>query len=58
VVTAAHSQMSRLATAQGFGADPLAEYVQRLLETMPDRLSVCYLTNSGSEANELALRSA
>ena len=29
-----------------------------LLDTMPEPLNVCYLTNSGSEANDLSLRLA
>jgi 4-aminobutyrate aminotransferase-like enzyme len=36
----------------------LATYVERLLETLPEPLRVCYLVCSGSEANELALRLA
>ena len=35
-----------------------AEYVEALLATFPAPLSVCYLTASGSEATELALRLA
>ena len=34
------------------------EFVDALLAWMPDSLSVCYFVNSGSEANELALRLA
>ena len=29
-----------------------------LLDTLPEPLNTCYLTNSGSEANDLALRLA
>lgn len=58
VVNAAVSQMSRLATCQGFHSEPLDKYVRELLETFPPELSVCYLCNSGSEANDLALRMA
>jgi 4-aminobutyrate aminotransferase-like enzyme len=33
-------------------------YAERLTATLPDPLSVCYFVNSGSEANDLALRLA
>jgi 4-aminobutyrate aminotransferase-like enzyme/Ser/Thr protein kinase RdoA (MazF antagonist)/murein DD-endopeptidase MepM/ murein hydrolase activator NlpD len=33
-------------------------FAERLLETLPDHLEVVYLVNSGSEANDLALRVA
>jgi len=58
VVSAGHSQMSKLSTAQGFVSDILNKYVKELVQTLPEPLSVCYLTNSGSEANDLALRLA
>lgn len=58
VVSAGHHQMSKLATAQGFVSDVLNKYVKELVATLPEPLSVCYLCNSGSEANDLALRLA
>jgi len=58
VVGAGQAQMAKLVTAQGFVSDLLKKYVKQLVETMPEPLSVCYLTNSGSEANDLALRLA
>ncbi|HME88279.1 MAG TPA: aminotransferase class III-fold pyridoxal phosphate-dependent enzyme [Chthoniobacterales bacterium] len=33
----------------------IAEYAQKLASKMPGELKVCYFTNSGSEANDLAL---
>ena len=36
----------------------IERYSERLLQTFPDPLSVCYLVNSGSEANDLAMRLA
>ena len=36
----------------------IAEYAQKLAAKMPGDLKVCYFVNSGSEANELALRLA
>src|ERR1019366_3878327 len=38
--------------------DNLVRYAERLTATLPDPLRVCYFVNSGSEANELALRPA
>ena len=43
---------------QGFTSDLLSRFVSALLDTMPEPLNVCYLTNSGSEANDLSLRLA
>jgi len=56
VVSAATAQMSRVATSQGFKSDQLGKYVSRLAQTLPDELDVVYMCNSGSEANDLALR--
>ena len=56
VVNAGQGQMTKLVTAQGFVSDVLRKYVKRLVESLPEPLSVVYLTNSGSEANDLALR--
>ncbi|MHA1541958.1 MAG: aminotransferase class III-fold pyridoxal phosphate-dependent enzyme [Candidatus Hodarchaeales archaeon] len=36
----------------------LIRYAERLCETLPDPLSVCFFVSSGSDANELALRLA
>jgi 4-aminobutyrate aminotransferase-like enzyme/Ser/Thr protein kinase RdoA (MazF antagonist) len=38
--------------------ESLVEYAARLTATLPDPLRVCYFVNSGTEANELALRLA
>jgi 4-aminobutyrate aminotransferase-like enzyme/Ser/Thr protein kinase RdoA (MazF antagonist) len=56
VVDAAMSQMRVLNTNTRYLNDRLAEYAERLLATLPPALDVCYLVNSASEANELALR--
>ena len=58
VVAAAHRQMSKLVTSQGFTSDLLSRYVTALVDTLPEPLNVSFLTNSGSEANDLALRLA
>ena len=36
----------------------LSVYITRLCDTLPKSLKVCYLVNSGSEANDLAIRLA
>ena len=38
--------------------DNLTNYAERLTSTLPGNLSVAFLVNSGSEANDLALRLA
>ncbi|XP_035668616.1 5-phosphohydroxy-L-lysine phospho-lyase-like isoform X1 [Branchiostoma floridae] len=58
VVKACTEQMSLLNTNSRFLHDNLVTYAKRLTATLPDKLSVCYFVNSGSEANDLALRLA
>jgi 4-aminobutyrate aminotransferase-like enzyme len=58
VVAAAQVQMAELNTNTRYLHDNLAEYALRLTGTFPDPLDVCFLTNSGTEANDLALRLA
>ncbi|MEO8878764.1 MAG: aminotransferase class III-fold pyridoxal phosphate-dependent enzyme [Gemmatimonadaceae bacterium] len=58
VIEAAVRQMRVLNTNTRYLNDLLAKYADRLLETMPPSLDVCYILNSASEANELALRLA
>src|SRR5438105_13329982 len=58
VVRAASEQMAILNTNTRYLQEHLIEYTERLTATLPEPLSVVYLVNSGSEANELALRMA
>lgn len=58
LTTAASSQLKRLNTNSRFVYDALTEYTEALTETLPDGLDVVYMLNSGSEANDLALRMA
>lgn len=58
VVRAAQRQMAVLNTNTRYIYDQLTEYAERLAATLPDPLSVCFFVNSGSEANDLALRLA
>jgi 4-aminobutyrate aminotransferase-like enzyme/Ser/Thr protein kinase RdoA (MazF antagonist)/murein DD-endopeptidase MepM/ murein hydrolase activator NlpD len=58
VVRAAAEQMARLNTNTRYLHDLIVTYARRLTATLPDALSVVFLVNSGSEANDLALRLA
>ena len=58
VVAAAQRQMAELNTNSRYLHDTLVEYTRRLAATLPPELSVVFLVNSGSEANDLALRLA
>jgi 4-aminobutyrate aminotransferase-like enzyme/Ser/Thr protein kinase RdoA (MazF antagonist) len=58
VVAAAARQMARLNTNTRYLHDLIVTYARRLTATLPDPLSVVFLVNSGSEANDLALRLA
>jgi 4-aminobutyrate aminotransferase-like enzyme/Ser/Thr protein kinase RdoA (MazF antagonist) len=58
VVEAAQRQMAVLNTNTRYLHENLARYAERLCATLPAPLSVCFFVNSGSEANELALRLA
>jgi 4-aminobutyrate aminotransferase-like enzyme len=56
VVAAGVEQMRLLNTNTRYLHDLIIQYAERLTATLPEPLSVCYFVNSGSEANELALR--
>jgi 4-aminobutyrate aminotransferase-like enzyme/Ser/Thr protein kinase RdoA (MazF antagonist) len=58
VVGAATEQLLVLNTNTRYLHDKLAMFAERLVATLPAPLRVCYFVNSGSEANELALRLA
>ncbi|MCY4465518.1 MAG: aminotransferase class III-fold pyridoxal phosphate-dependent enzyme [Chloroflexi bacterium] len=58
ITAAAMRQMTRLNTNTRYLHDAIIDYAERLSATLPERLSVCFFVNSGSEANELALRLA
>ena len=58
VVEAGVRQMQELNTNTRYLHDAILNYAERLTATLPDPLSVCYFVNSGSEANELAIRLA
>ena len=58
VVRAAQEQLAVLNTNTRYLHDNVLRYAERLIELLPEPLRVCYFVNSGSEANELALRLA
>jgi 4-aminobutyrate aminotransferase-like enzyme len=58
VVAAGVEQMRTLNTNTRYLHDLIIQYAEQLTATLPEPLSVCYFVNSGSEANELALRLA
>ena len=58
VVAAATRQIATLNTNTRYLHETIVRYAEKLTETLPDPLSVCFFVNSGSEANDLALRLA
>jgi 4-aminobutyrate aminotransferase-like enzyme len=58
IVRAGQRQMAVLNTNTRYLHDHINTFARELLETLPEELSVVHLVNSGSEANELALRMA
>lgn len=58
VVQAGQKQMAILNTNSRYVYSGLADYLARLSDTLPAELSMGFLVNSGSEANELAVRLA
>ena len=58
VVRAAQEQLALLNTNTRYLHENILRYAERLTGLLPDPLRVCFVVNSGSEANELALRLA
>jgi 4-aminobutyrate aminotransferase-like enzyme/Ser/Thr protein kinase RdoA (MazF antagonist) len=58
IVEALAKQAAVLNTNTRYLHETLVRYAERLCATLPDPLRVCFFVNSGSEANELALRLA
>jgi len=58
VVRAVQEQLALLNTNTRYLHDNVNRYAERLTQKLPEPLRVCYFLNSGSEANELALRLA
>lgn len=58
VLRAEMEQSRTLCTNNRFLHDNIVAFAKAIVETMPPELSICYFVNSGSEANDLALRIA
>src|SRR5688572_2984597 len=58
VVAAGQKQMELLNTNTRYLSELILEYSEKLTATLPESLDVCFFVNSGSEANELAIRLA
>jgi len=58
VVRAIQEQVALLNTNTRYLHDNILRYAEQLTALLPDPLRVCYFVNSGTEANELALRLA
>lgn len=50
--------MATLNTNNRFLHDNIVLCAEKIIQTMPENLEVCFFVNSGSEANDLALRLA
>ncbi|MGI9229759.1 MAG: aminotransferase class III-fold pyridoxal phosphate-dependent enzyme [Gammaproteobacteria bacterium] len=58
IVRAGQKQMADLNTNSRYLYSQMADYAERLASIFPDPLNVCFFVNSGSEANDLAVRLA
>lgn len=58
VVAAGQQQMAVLNTNTRYLHDEIVAYTEALLKKLPKELTVLHIVNSGSEANELAIRMA
>ncbi|HUE42065.1 MAG TPA: aminotransferase class III-fold pyridoxal phosphate-dependent enzyme, partial [Candidatus Sulfotelmatobacter sp.] len=58
IVRAVQEQIALLNTNTRYIHDSVNRYAERLTRLLPEPFRVCYFVNSGSEANELALRLA
>ncbi len=58
VIEAAQKQYEKLNTNTRYLDETIVSYAKNITSTLPAGLEVCFFTNSGSEANDLALRMA
>ncbi len=58
IANAAFKQLKVLNTNTRYLDYTILEYSRALTKKLPDKLNVCFFTNSGSESNDLALRLA
>lgn len=47
VVRAGQDQLSKVIACNGFLNEKAVEYAQRIIETLPEKLCVCFMVNSG-----------
>ena len=47
VVRAGQDQLSKVIACNGFLNEKSVEYAQRIIETLPEKLCVCFMVNSG-----------
>jgi 4-aminobutyrate aminotransferase-like enzyme len=58
IADAAEKQFKNLNTNTRYLDETIVQYAKALTDKLPEGLDVCFFTNSGSEANDLALRIA
>ena len=58
VIEALNRQSSTLNTHTRYLSEPVIDYAEKLSSLMPSDLQICMFVNSGTEANELAMRIA
>ncbi|XP_065653166.1 ethanolamine-phosphate phospho-lyase-like [Hydra vulgaris] len=58
VVASGSHQMSILSTNCRFLHEDIVKVASKLTEKLPEKLKVCFFTNSGTESNDLAMRLA
>jgi 4-aminobutyrate aminotransferase-like enzyme len=58
IADAAKKQFKNLNTNTRYLDETIVQYAKALTDKLPEGLDVCFFTNSGSEANDLALRIA
>lgn len=56
VVKTMQRQIATLNTNTRYLNDNIIDFAKAITATLPEKLRVCYFTNSGSEANDLAIR--
>ncbi|MCZ2338944.1 MAG: aminotransferase class III-fold pyridoxal phosphate-dependent enzyme [Chitinophagales bacterium] len=58
IVRTMQHQIAVLNTNTRYLSDLMVSYAKELTQLLPEKLNVCYFVNSGSEANDLAIRMA
>ena len=58
IAKTAYEQLKKLNTNTRYLDENVLNYAQSIINSLPEKLSICFFTNSGSESNDLALRIA